>query len=193
MTTTTTIPTRRRTRIDPENTMKTFIHAAGALMLLSAPGLGFAHENAPHAAPSVSTPSQPAVAPAATTPEATVDAFGAALRAGDVPTLRTLLAPDVLILEGGGAERSAEEYLGGHALSDAAFLKDAHIRQTARTAKVDGAMAWVATESELHVERDGKPLTLASAETMLLQKMGDAWRIVHIHWSSARRAEGAAR
>lgn len=173
--------------------MKTFIHAAGALMLLSAPGLGFAHENAPHAAPSVSTPSQPAVAPAATTPEATVDAFGAALRAGDVPTLRTLLAPDVLILEGGGAERSAEEYLGGHALSDAAFLKDAHIRQTARTAKVDGAMAWVATESELHVERDGKPLTLASAETMLLQKMGDAWRIVHIHWSSARRAEGAAR
>ncbi len=173
--------------------MKTFIHAAGALMLLSAPGLGFAHENAPHTARSVSAPSQPSAAPVATSPEATVDAFGAALRAGDVPTLRTLLAPDVLILEGGGAERSAEEYLGGHALSDAAFLKDAHVRQTSRTTKVDGAMAWVATESELHVERDGKPLTLASAETMLLQKIGDAWRIVHIHWSSARRTEGAPR
>lgn len=172
--------------------MKPFIHAAGALMLLSAPALGFAHENAPHAANPVSAPSHPVAAPVTSTPEATVDAFRASLRAGDLPTLRTLLAHDVLILEGGGAERSAEEYLGGHAISDAAFLKDAHIRQTARTTKVDGTMAWVATESELHVERDDKPLTLAIAETMLLQKIGDDWRIVHIHWSSARRAEGAA-
>jgi ketosteroid isomerase-like protein len=150
-----------------------------------------AHQNAPQAAPAASPHAQTA-APAATTPETTVDAFRAALRAGDLPTLRTLLAHDVLILEGSGAERSAEEYLGGHAISDAAFLKDAHIRQTARTTKVDGTMAWVATESELHVERDDKPLTLASAETMLLQKIGNDWRIVHIHWSSARRAEGAA-
>jgi ketosteroid isomerase-like protein len=131
------------------------------------------------------------VAPAASTPEATVEAFAQALRRGDTATLRSLLAPDVLILEGGGAERSAEEYLGGHAVSDAAFLKDAHIQQTARTVKTEGNLAWVATESELHVERDGQPVTLSSAETMLLQKIDGAWRIVHIHWSSARRAQKA--
>jgi ketosteroid isomerase-like protein len=131
------------------------------------------------------------VAPAASTPEATVEAFAQALRRGDTATLRSLLAPDVLILEGGGAERSAEEYLGGHAVSDAAFRKDAHIQQTARTVKTEGNLAWVATESELHVERDGQPVTLSSAETMLLQKIDGAWRIVHIHWSSARRAQKA--
>jgi ketosteroid isomerase-like protein len=168
--------------------MHTFTRSAGVLLLAAAPTLAMAHENAPHAAPAASPHAQ-AEAPAATTPEATVDAFAQALRRGDTATLRTLLAPDVLILEGGGAERSAEEYLSGHALSDAAFLKDAHIQQTARTAKIEGDLAWVATESELHVERDSQPVTLGSAETMLLQKIDGAWRIVHIHWSSARRAQ----
>lgn len=168
--------------------MHTFTRSAGVLLLAAAPTLAMAHENAPHAAPAASAHAQ-TEALVATTPEATVDAFAQALRRGDTAALRTLLAPDVLILEGGGAERSAEEYLSGHAVSDAAFLKTAHIQQTARTAKTEGELAWVATESELHVERDGQPVTLGSAETMLLQKIDGAWRIVHIHWSSARRAQ----
>jgi ketosteroid isomerase-like protein len=171
--------------------MHTFTRSAGVLMLAAAPILATAHENAPHAPAALATARAQHVAPAASTPEATVEAFAQALRRGDTATLRSLLAPDVLILEGGGAERSAEEYLGGHAVSDAAFLKDAHIQQTARTAKTEGDLAWVATESELHVERDGQPVTLSSAETMLLQKIDGAWRIVHIHWSSARRAQKA--
>lgn len=170
--------------------MHTFTRAAGVLLLAASPTLAMAHENTPQAAPAASPHAQTA-APAATTPETTVDAFAQALRRGDTATLRTLLASDVLILEGGGAERSAEEYLGGHAVSDAAFLKDAHIQQTARTTQTEGDLAWVATESELHVERDGQPVTLSSAETMLLQKIDGAWRIVHIHWSSARRAQKA--
>ncbi|MBS3958110.1 MAG: nuclear transport factor 2 family protein [Lysobacteraceae bacterium] len=171
--------------------MHTFTRSAGVLMLAAAPILATAHENAPHAPAALATARAQHVAPAASTPEATVEAFAQALRRGDTATLRSLLAPDVLILEGGGAERSAEEYLGGHAVSDAAFLKDAHIQQTARTVKTEGNLAWVATESELHVERDGQPVTLSSAETMLLQKIDGAWRIVHIHWSSARRAQKA--
>ncbi|MCU0867956.1 MAG: nuclear transport factor 2 family protein [Planctomycetes bacterium] len=170
--------------------MHTFTRSVGVLLLAAAPTFAVAHKDAPHAAAAATSHTQ-APAPAATTPEATVDVFAQALRRGDTATLRTLLAPDVLILEGGGAERSAEEYLGGHAISDAAFLKTAHIRQTARMAKTDGDLAWVATESDLHVERDGQPVKLGSAETMLLQKIDGAWRIVHIHWSSARRTKAA--
>lgn len=177
--------------------MHALIRSAGLLLLASATptlalALAFAHENAPHHATADAPSRMRAPTVVAATPEATVDAFAKALRSGDMPTLRTLLTPDVLILEGGGAERSAEEYLGGHALSDAAFLKTAHVRQTARSAKTGGDLAWVATENELHVERDGQPLTINSAETMLLQKIDGVWRIVHIHWSSARRAAKAA-
>ena len=119
--------------------------------------------------------------------EAAVDVaerFNTALSNGDLATVGSLLAADVLILESGGAERSREEYLGHHAVSDAAFLKGAHRQLLRQRARVAGEFAWVGTESELHAQKDGKPLTVQSTETMVLQQTEDGWRIVHIHWSS---------
>lgn len=137
-----------------------------------------AHHPATAAAANVDVPA------AATAAVAVVERFNTALSSEDLATVGSLLAPDVLILESGGAEHSREEYLGHHAISDAAFLKDAHrqlVRQRARTA---GEFAWVGTESELHAQKDGKPLTVLSTETMVLKQAADGWRIVHIHWSS---------
>ena len=54
---------------------------------------------------------------------ATVDRFSAALSSGALAKAGKELDPNVLIFESGGAERSAAEYLGGHAKSDAEFLK----------------------------------------------------------------------
>ena len=90
----------------------------------------------------------------------------------------------MLILESGGAERSRDEYLGHHAKGDAEFLKSAHVQRLRQTARVEGVLAWIGTESEIHTSKDGKPVTLLSTETMILRQSGEAWRIVHIHWSS---------
>ena len=119
--------------------------------------------------------------------EAAVDVaerFNTALSNGDLDTVGSLLAADVLILESGGAERSREEYLGHHAVSGAAFLKGAHRQLLRQRARVAGEFAWVGTESELHAQKDGKPLTVQSTETMVLKQTTDGWRIAHIHWSS---------
>jgi ketosteroid isomerase-like protein/mono/diheme cytochrome c family protein len=126
----------------------------------------------------------PAPNTAAAPAVAVVEQFSSALKAGDLKRAGRFLADDVVILESGGAERSRAEYLGGHAEHDAAFLKGAEIHVTRRTARAEGPLAWVATESELHATDNGKTLTLLSTETMLLKKTGDGWRIVHIHWSS---------
>ena len=115
---------------------------------------------------------------------AVVERFGKAIAAGDLTTVATLLDADVLILETGGAERSREQYLGHHAISDAKFLKGTHSQLKHRRARITGDLAWVGSESELHASKDGKPLTLLSTETMVLQKTGADWQIVHIHWSS---------
>ena len=115
---------------------------------------------------------------------AVIEQFSSALKTGDLKRAGEVLADDVVILESGGAEHSREEYLGGHAKHDAAFLKDAHIQVTRRTARVEGPLVWVATESELHATEKGQPLTLLSTETMVVQKIAAGWRIVHIHWSS---------
>jgi ketosteroid isomerase-like protein len=118
---------------------------------------------------------------------ATVDRFFAALSAGDLEKAGAELDPGVVILESGGAEHSAAEYLGGHAKHDAEFLRGAHQVPVRRIARVSGELAWVASESELQVQADGKPVTIASAETMVLRSHGEGWKIVHIHWSSQVR------
>lgn len=115
---------------------------------------------------------------------AVVDQFSAALTSGDLAQAGAMLDPNVIILESGGAEHSATEYLEGHAKDDAQFLAGSHHVLNRRTARATGDVAWVASESELHVEKDGKPLGLASTETMVLRSGKDGWKIVHIHWSS---------
>lgn len=115
---------------------------------------------------------------------AVVDAFGKALAVADFAQVEAMLDPAVIILESGGAERSRSEYLGHHARSDAKFLAGSHSALSRRLARRDGDTVWVASESELHASRDGKPMTLLSTETMVLESTPAGWRIVHIHWSS---------
>jgi ketosteroid isomerase-like protein len=147
-------------------------------LLLS--GLAAAHESSPKI-------DVPASASAAA---AVVDRFFTALSSGDLALAGAQLDPNVVILESGGAEHSAAEYLGGHAKGDAQFLKGSHHVLNRRTARATGDLVWIASESELHVEKDGKPSTLASTETMVLRSGKDGWKIVHIHWSSRVKKAG---
>ncbi len=167
--------------------MKTFptslvlVLLAGGLVTAAAQTLPEAPAHPPHkvdAAPAID------IAPEAEAAVKVVDRFGEALAAGDMKTVETLLDPAVLILESGGAERSSAEYLGYHAIADAQFLAGTHSQLKARQARIAGGLAWVGSESELHASKDGKPMTLLSTETMVLNNLGGDWRIVHIHWSS---------
>lgn len=142
-----------------------------------------AHETASKdAAPSIDVPASAEAA------NAVVDRFGAALKKGDMAAVEAMLDPDVLIFESGGAERNRKQYLSEHAPEDAKFLKDAHIQQTQRTARRDGNLAWVGSESETHIQKDGKTVTILGTETMVLKLEGQDWHIVHIHWSSHKKS-----
>lgn len=124
------------------------------------------------------------IAPGAAEPVRVVDAFSAAIKAVKLKEAGDMLDPKVLILESGSSERSRDEYLGGHAIADAAFMQNAQMQLRYRQARVDGNMAWVASEGLLQASKDGKPLAMLSTETMLLRKGAQGWKIVHIHWSS---------
>jgi len=117
-------------------------------------------------------------------PVAVVEQFGAALAKGDLATVESLLDPKVLILESGGAEQDRAEYMGHHAKADAKFLHAATVHPGQRRVRVEGDLAWVGSESEIHARDGGKPLTLLSTETMVLRRHDGKWHIVHIHWSS---------
>ena len=160
--------------------MRVGLSGAFAVMLVISAPLA-AHEQAPRAAQAGT------LAPSARGAAATVDAFHAALQRGDARAAAALLADDALIFESGGAERSKAEYAAHHLPADAEFSRAVSTVVTRRAGQADGASAWIATEGRTTGTYKGKPLDLITTETMVLRRTGGTWKIVHIHWSSAKR------
>ncbi|HBL93718.1 MAG TPA: hypothetical protein DHV57_15745 [Hyphomonas sp.] len=113
------------------------------------------------------------------------EAFGEALRAGDAAAVGALFAPDAVIAEGGGAERSFEEYSGHHMPADMAYMAAVAFDLKDRTVIESGDMATVISQSEISGTFKGEPVHRQSMETMVLKRDNGAWKITHIHWSSA--------
>ncbi|MDO9451948.1 MAG: nuclear transport factor 2 family protein [Stagnimonas sp.] len=131
------------------------------------------------------TMDQPATTAATSTPEAAMAAFQAAMKSGDAALVKRWLAPEVLIYEGGAAERSRDEYAAHHLGADMAFLKKSRVEILKQSSGGSDDAAWVTTESRIRGESSkGKSIDLASTETALLKRTAEGWRIVHLHWSS---------
>lgn len=122
--------------------------------------------------------------PAAKEAVAVVEAFSAAIQGVRIDEASGLLDPSVLVLESGGSERNRDQYLAEHAQADAEYMKDARQELRYRQARVVGDIAWVGSESVISRDKDGKPSSSLSTESMVLRKTAQGWKIVHIHWSS---------
>lgn len=161
------------------------LNIATALMLAVSVWVCDAHEPARHAR---NAPAQPPGVDASLAPViAVADRFTAAIKAVDLETAAALLDEHVLILESGGAERSRDEYLGHHAVEDAAFLGSAAIKVLHRAGGVQGDLAWLGTESEITPSRTSGGRPILSTETMVLGHGAGGWKILHIHWSSRKK------
>lgn len=154
--------------------------AALAALLAFAPPL-FAH------GPVAKTGQASALSASARSAAATVDAFHAALRRGDTASAAALLADDALIFEGGGVERSKAEYASHHLAADSAFSRAVPSLLVRRAGNSNGLLAWIASEGRTTGMFKGKAVDRVTAETVVLRRVGRAWRIVHIHWSSAAK------
>lgn len=121
---------------------------------------------------------------------AVVDAFHQALERGDTNAALSHLADEALIFESGGVERGKKEYASHHLAADAAFSQAVPSKVIRRTARVTGGTAWVASEGRTTGTFKGKAVDRKTVETMILRRIGGAWKIVHIHWSSAAAATG---
>ena len=122
-------------------------------------------------------PATPTVGEAEFAASATADRFHAALAAGDRAGMEALLAPDAVVLEGGGHESRAE-YLSHHFARDAEFLSGTAPEPLYRRTGVAGDAAWVAS-----TQRIGD---VEMAELLVMKRTPDGWRVAAVHWSSAR-------
>jgi mono/diheme cytochrome c family protein/ketosteroid isomerase-like protein len=120
----------------------------------------------------------------ASTPIAAAQALHNALSAGDAARVQSLLDSKVMIMEGGNVERSLKEYAAHHLPADLKFMKGVTYKLERQTGDSSGDLAWVVSEASLTGTSDGKPVALASTETLVLKNAAGAWKVVHIHWSS---------
>jgi ketosteroid isomerase-like protein len=126
------------------------------------------------------------VASAGDTAEAAVTAFHKALEQGDRDAALVLLSENVRIFEQGWVEQSRAEYASHHLDSDIGYAKAVKSEVSNVEVSIDGGIAVVMSQSTTKGTYDGKPVDSVGLETMVLRKTGDAWKIVHIHWSSRK-------
>ncbi len=113
-----------------------------------------------------------------------VIAFHHALNTGDKITAKSLLADDVTIYEGGGVERSADEYAQHHMNSDMEYLSSVTNKALEHQVKVLGNTAISASRFLVNGMFKGEERDYQSMETIVLINTEGEWKIKHIHWSN---------
>nr|WP_297348475.1 nuclear transport factor 2 family protein [uncultured Glaciecola sp.] len=111
-------------------------------------------------------------------------AFHKALETGDVKTARSLLADNVLILEGKSVERSAQEYANHHMLSDIKYLRAMSIESIEHHVVQYDVVATSISRSRVKGTYKDKNVDRIGNETITLRRQDDNWKITHIHWSN---------
>lgn len=124
-------------------------------------------------------------------PAQAVDGFHAALARGDTEAAIAFLAEDALVYESGGVERGSAEYAAHHLGADAAFAQAVPSQVLRRTGALRGTTAWLTSEGRVTGTYNDRALDRITTETIILEHDGAAWRIVHIHWSSAAAPTGS--
>lgn len=118
---------------------------------------------------------------------AAIDAFHAALRAGDSTRVVSLLAPDAMIIEAGTIETRAE-YVSGHLAADIKASRGTPGDRTVVAVTVIGNAAFVTARTVTSTTgAQGTTPVSELAELMVVAKSDGVWKVRAIHWSSRRR------
>ncbi len=115
-------------------------------------------------------------------PGLVADALYTALREGNEAAVEKILAEDVLILEGGHAQTSRADYMGGHMKSDMAFLPNVNSTTLDRKVNQAGGLAWVITHSRTQGAYRDKEIDELAREMLVMKHDGHEWRVTLIHW-----------
>ena len=118
-------------------------------------------------------------------PAEVVDAFHAALRNKDTAAALSLLDRGLLVFEFGAVDPTVEAYAFRHLPFDMDVAVATRWKLETRRVGGEGNERWVlSTYRVTGTQSDGRPIDLTMLETVLLRRSGDAFRIVHFHWST---------
>ena len=124
---------------------------------------------------------------AAQSPEADVRAaverYNAALIAGDLSALKTLLAPDIVLYEHSVRNIGLEDVWENHLRPEVEGFKNTKAAFTDVRVWMDGDVALVTRQYSIQAVMNGKPIDARGNETMGWRRSAKGWQVVHIHYS----------
>ena len=112
-----------------------------------------------------------------------IERFQQALKAGDRDAVLSALAEEAIIFESGYAE-SKSDYAASHLAADIVFAQTTTRAMKKTTTRCVKSICVVMQESETTGTYKDKPVSSFGVETSVLQGQKDAWKIMHLHWSS---------
>jgi ketosteroid isomerase-like protein len=114
-----------------------------------------------------------------------VDAFHAALRSKDTAGALSLLDRGLVVFEFGTADPTVESYAFRHLPFDMDVAVATRWNLETRRLGGEGNERWVLSTYRVTGKHpNGTPIDLTMLETVILRRSGDAFRIVHFHWST---------
>jgi ketosteroid isomerase-like protein len=118
-------------------------------------------------------------------PADAVDGFHAALRRKDTAAALSHLDRSLVVFEFGSADPTIEAYALRHLPRDIDMAAIASWTLQARRVGGEGNERWVLSTYRVAGTRpDGKSVDQVTLETAIVRRVGDAFRIVHLHWST---------
>lgn len=118
-----------------------------------------------------------------------VDAYRAALVERSVEDLGQTVTPDLLVLEGVHKNVGWPDYRDNHIGPEMKEWKRFEVLGAPKTleTRMAGSFGYVVQESAYRVVTADGPIELTSAETFVLRKSAEGWRIRHLHYSGQRK------
>lgn len=114
--------------------------------------------------------------------KAAAQGFAQALAKGDSVAALGFLHDEVLILEGGRAENKTQ-YRNGHLSADIRYLATVKSENTREGVTISGDTALYTRDSHVTgTSARGTAIDRTSAESMVLVRTAQGWKIRHIHW-----------
>jgi ketosteroid isomerase-like protein len=128
----------------------------------------------------------PSLAQTPRTPAEIVDAFHQALSFGDTAKALSMLSRELVVYEFGLVDASLQAYAFQHLPGDMNLASQTQWTLQTRRMGGTGDQRWVLSNYRVTgTGAKGEPLDQVTLETIILQKIGDDFRIAHIHWSTA--------
>lgn len=129
----------------------------------------------------------PGRAPSAQTPDSAVRAavaeYNRAMETKDLPALKALLAPDIVLYEHSVRNIGIDDVWEHHLKPEVSAFENMRAAFTDVRVSATSDMALVTRQYSIQATMNGKPIDAKGNETMVWVRRDGAWRVAHIHYS----------